>query len=120
MGYAIFDRVKQTTTSTGTGDILIDGAITGYRNFRDVLAVGDYTSYCITDGQDWEVGVGNIVSYGTAPACTLNRHKIIASSNSNNVVNFSAGTKDVFITNPARRMVGRGLAFAFAAGRYNS
>lgn len=120
MGYSIFDRVKQTSTSTGTGNFVLSTAITGYRTFRDVLQVGDFTSYCITDGQDWEVGVGNIVSYGTAPASTLNRHKIIASSNGDNIVNFNAGTKEVFITAPARRITGRGITFAFAAGRYNT
>lgn len=120
MGYLLADRIKQTSTSTGTGDFLLDGSVTGYRRFRDVLALGDTTSYCITDGVDWEVGVCQVISLGSYPDSTISRWKIIASSNSNNAVNWGAGTKEVFITAPARRLPGNGRAFAFAASRYNA
>lgn len=89
------DRVKDTTTSTGTTAITISGtAPTGYQTFATAYGSGStLVPYCIVGGSEWEVG------YGTFNGTTnLTREIIHSSSNSNSLVNFSAGTKDVFVT----------------------
>lgn len=93
MAHLIADRVRESTTTTGTGTVTLAGAVSGFRSFDDVMAVGDTTVYCIVLGTEWEVGVGTLAS-GT----TLSRNTVIASSNANALVNFSAGTKDIFMT----------------------
>jgi hypothetical protein len=92
----LYDRVAETTTTTGTGTVTLAGAKTGYRSFS-VVGDGNTVSYCITDGTDWEVGEGTYTSSGT----TLSRAIVYASSNSNNLVDFAAGPKDVFLTETA-------------------
>lgn len=89
------DRVKETTTSTGTGTIALAGAATGYRAFSAVCAVGDTLYYAIAHqtAGEWEVG---LATYSAAN--TLTRTTVHASSNSNAAVIFSAGTKDVFLS----------------------
>lgn len=96
MALVIKDRVKETTTTTGTGTITLAGASTGYQSFS-VIGNGNTTYYAIVGGSEWEVGIGTYTSSGT----TLARTTVLESSNSNNLVNFSAGTKDVFVTYPA-------------------
>ena len=102
MALLVADRVQETTTTTGTGDITLDGAVTGYQTFASALANGDTTYYTIADqtGSNWEVGFGTF----TSPS-TLARTTILSSSNSSSAVNFTAGTKNVFITYPAGRSV---------------
>lgn len=98
MPLVLADRVKETTTTTGTGTVTLAGASTGYQSFA-VIGNGNTTYYTIA-GQgtnEWEVGVGTYTSSGT----TLARTTVLSSSNSDNLVNFSAGTKDVFVTYPA-------------------
>lgn len=98
MALVLADRVKESTTTTGTGTVTLDGAATGYQSFA-VIGNGNTTHYCIA-GQgtaEWEVGVGTYTSAGT----TLSRTTVLASSNSGSLVSFSAGTKDVFVTYPA-------------------
>jgi hypothetical protein len=90
------DRVKDTTTTTGTGDITLSGsAPTGYRTFASVFTVGQRVCYAISSsgGSEWEVGRGTLTG-----ATTLARTQVRRSSNSDALVNFSAGTKDVFCT----------------------
>lgn len=93
------DRVKDTTTTTGTGTItLSDTAPTGYRTFAAAYSSTSTNRipYAIVGTSEWEVG------YGTFNGTTsLTRDRVLASSNSNAAVNFSAGTKDVFVTIPA-------------------
>jgi hypothetical protein len=91
------DRVKDTTTTTGTGNITLAGsAPTGFRTFASAYTTGtNYIPYCIVGGSEWEVGLGTL-SAGT----TLQRTRVTASSNAGALVNFSAGTKDVFVTIP--------------------
>ena len=98
MAFVVADRVQETTTSTGTGTVTLAGAATGFQSFS-AIGNGNSTFYCIADqtGNDWEVGIGTYTSAGT----TLSRDVIISSSNSGNVVNFSAGTKNVFVTYPS-------------------
>jgi len=98
MALVVADRVKETTTTTGTGTITLAGASTGYQSFS---AIGDgNTTYYTIAGQtssEWEVGIGTYTSSGT----TLSRTTVLSSSNGGSLVNFSAGTKDVFVTYPA-------------------
>ena len=103
MALTIGDRVQETTTTTGTGTITLAGAKTGYQAASSVLSNADTTYYAIQHqtADEWEVGLGTYTSSGT----TLARTTVISSSNSNNAVDFAAGTKDVFITMPASKMV---------------
>ena len=98
-GPRLFDRVRETTTTTGTGTVTLGGAATGYTTFTAVLASGDTTYYVIADqgGANWETGYGTFTTAGT----TLARTTILASSNAGAAVNFGAGSKDVWMTNPA-------------------
>lgn len=98
MAHISQDRVKETTTTTGTGAITLAGAGTGFRTFASVMAASDTCYYTISGGAEWEVGLG---TFNT----TLTRTTIYASSNGGSAVNFSAGTKDVYITAPARGLV---------------
>ena len=102
MAFVIADRVRETTTTTGTGTITLGGAVTNFETFTANLSNSDTTYYAIVDNTNgaFEVGLGTFTSSGT----TLAR-SVIASSNSNNLVDFGAGTKDVFITVPASKMV---------------
>jgi hypothetical protein len=102
MALILADRVKETTTTTGTGTVTLLGASTGFQSFA-VIGNANTTYYTIA-GQgtsEWEVGIGTYTSSGT----TLARTTVLASSNANAAVNFSAGTKDVFVTYPAGKSV---------------
>ena len=99
MAFVLADRVLETSTSTGTGSFVLAGARDGYQSFTDALANGDTTYYTITDGTDWEVGLGT----WTESTVTLARTTVISSSNSGSAVDFGAGTKEVFITYPANK-----------------
>jgi hypothetical protein len=98
MAFVVKDRVKETTTTTGTGTVTLLGAATGFQSFS---AIGDANSTYYTivaqTGTEWEVGVGTYTSSGTV----LSRTTVLSSSNSGSLVNFSAGTKDVFVAYPA-------------------
>lgn len=102
MALVVKDRVKETSTTTGTGAVTLAGAVAGFDAFS-VIGDGNTTYYAIvaqTPGE-WEVGIGVYTASGT----TLSRDTILASSNSGAAVNFSAGTKDVFVTYPAAEAV---------------
>jgi cytoskeletal protein CcmA (bactofilin family) len=101
MALVISDRVKETTTTTGTGALTLGGAVTGFETFTANLSDGDTTYYCCTDNTDFEVGLGTFTASGT----TLARTTILASSNSGSAVNWSAGTRTVFCTLPAAKTV---------------
>lgn len=98
MALVLADRVKETTTTTGTGTVTLLGAATGFQSFA-VVGDANTTFYTIASqtGNEWEVGIGTYATTGT----TLARTTVLSSSNSNAAVNFSAGTKDVFVTYPA-------------------
>ena len=112
MALVLADRVRETTTTIGTGTVTLAGAVLGYQSFS-VVGNGNTTYYCIA-GQgtaEWEVGIGTYTSSGT----TLARTTVLSSSNSGSLVNFSAGTKDVFVTYPSEKSVnlnGSGLLSA--------
>lgn len=98
MAFVLADRVQETTTTTGTGAVTLAGASTGFQSFAAV-GNGNSTYYTIADlaGSNWEVGIGTYTSSGT----TLSRDTVLSSSNSGSLVNFSSGTKNVFVTLPA-------------------
>jgi hypothetical protein len=100
MAFVIADRVRETTTTAGTGNLTLAGAVSKFRTFASVLSSSDTTYYSIVEqtGTDWEVGIGTF----TSPS-TLARTTILSSSNSGSAVNFAAGIKDVFITLPASK-----------------
>lgn len=102
MALVVFDRVKETTTTTGNGTVVLAGASTGYQSFA-VVGNANTTYYTIAaqTGSEWEVGIGTYYSGNTS----LARTTILASSSSNAAVSFSAGTKDVFISYPAEKAV---------------
>jgi hypothetical protein len=111
MSFFLADRVKETTTTNGTGTITLAGAAAGFQSFS-VIGNANDTYYCIahTTASEWEVGVGTYTSSGT----TLSRNTVLSSSSSGNKVNFSAGTKSVFVTFPAQITVAQGLSRALA------
>ena len=94
------DRAAETSTTTGTGTYTLAGAVTGFETFASV-GDGNLTYYCCTDGTDFEVGVGTYTASGT----TLARTTILQSSNSDAAVNWGAGTRTVFCTLPAEKIV---------------
>lgn len=98
MAHRVADRVKESAASTtGTTTLTTNGAPTGFRTFASVLTTnGDTCFYQIDDGTNWEVGLCTRTS-----ATTFTRTTVLASSNSNNAVNFSAGAKTAFLTAPA-------------------
>ena len=104
MAFVIADRVRETTVTTGTGTIDLGGAVTNFETFTANLSNGDTTYYAIVDNTNnaFEVGLG---TFATGSPNTLARTTIIASSNSNSAVTLGTGTKDVFITIPASKLV---------------
>jgi hypothetical protein len=102
MALVLKDRVKETTTTTGTGTVTLAGAAAGFQSFV-VIGDGNQTFYAIVDATSgaWEVGVGIYTSSGT----TLSRTTVVSSSNAGSLVNFGAGSKDVFVTYPSSRAV---------------
>lgn len=99
MPLVIADRVRETSTTTGTGTLTLDGAVTGFRTFSSAIGNTNTCYYTITMNGDYEIGLG------TVGAGTLARTTVLKSSNSNNAVNFGAGTKDVFATYPGEKAV---------------
>jgi hypothetical protein len=101
MALILKDRVKETTTVTSTGTATLLGAVTGYQAFS-VIGTGNTCYYTIAaqTGSEWEVGIGTFTSPDQ-----LSRDTVLSSSNSGSLVNFSAGTKDVFVTQPAGKAV---------------
>ena len=103
MAFVLNDRVKQTSTSTGTATIqLSNTAEVGFESFVTGIGNTNSTFYCIShDGTaEFEVGIGTVTD---ATPDTLSRDTVISSSNSDNKVNFTTGTKTVLCTYPAKR-----------------
>ena len=100
MAFVVADRVKETTTTGGTGTVTLAGAVAGFQSFS-AIGNANSTYYTITDGTNntWEVGIGTYTSSGT----TLSRDTVLASSSGGSLVNFAAVEKDVFVTYPAGR-----------------
>ena len=98
MALRVADRVKQTTVSTGTGGITLNGSVTGFQDFSEVLSDGDTTFYVIEENDQFEVGLG---TYGSN---SLNRDVVFSSSNSNEKL-VLGGSGIVTLTYPADRSV---------------
>jgi hypothetical protein len=98
MALVLADRVRESSTTTGTGTISLAGAVTGFASFAEQIGDGNTTYYTIADATSWEVGVG------TYSANTLTRDTVLDSSNAGSKVNFAAGLKDVFVTLPAEKV----------------
>ena len=103
MALVLADRVRETTTTTGTGSVTLGGAYTGFQTFLAGVGNANSTYYTIANvvSGEWEVGIGTYTTSGN----TLSRTTVLASSNSGSLVNFVTGTKDVFVTQPAERAV---------------
>ena len=125
MALVINDRVKETSTTTGTGTFDLAGVATGFEGFVAGIGTGNTTYYTIFNQgtTEWEVGLGTVTDAATD---TLSRDTIISSSNGDAAVSFTSGTKDVFCTLPASKAVylnaagntinaaGQGFAIAMA------
>lgn len=102
MALVVKDRVKVSTSTTGTGTISLGSAATGYQSFS-VIGNGNTTYYTISSatGSEWEVGIGTYTTSGS----TLSRDTVLSSSNGGSLVSFSAGSKDVICTYPSERAI---------------
>ena len=100
MALVVKDRVKETSTTSGTGTLTLAGAASGFQAFS-AIGDGNTTYYAVIDGTNWEVGLGTYTSSGT----TLARTTVLASTNSNNAVNLSSSSKDVFVVYPASKSI---------------
>ena len=113
MALIIKDRVKEITTTTGTGAVSLGGASATFDAFQSVMSNGDTTFYAIVhtaSGTDeWEVGLG---TWNTGN--TLTRTTVYAGSNGTSAVNFSSGNKDIFMTYPASKAAVAGEDVTFA------
>ena len=108
MAFAYFDRVKETTTGTGTGAVALGGAVVGFQAFNARYGNGDTMHYCIVQSTTgaWEVGLGTWVTGNQ-----LQRTAVLSSSNADALVNFAAGSKDVFVVLPAGLPSGESAAW---------
>lgn len=106
------DRVKETSTTTGTGNIALLGALSQFQTFNTAIGIGPIFMYAIVGqtGTEWEVGDGYLTD-----ATTLVRFVVRSSSNSNALVSFSAGTKDVFATITSEHVRGQDKGGVLAA-----
>lgn len=102
MALVVKDRVRETTTTTGTGTVTLLGAVTGYQSFS-AIGNANTTYYAISGqgGAEWETGLGTYTLSGT----TLSRDTVYSSSNGGTLVTFSAGTKDVYCVQPSSRTI---------------
>jgi hypothetical protein len=103
MALVLADRVKESSTTAGTGTFTLLGAVVGYQSFSSAIGNGNTCYYTIAsqNANEWEVGIG------TVGAGSLARTTVLSSSNAGSLVTFSAGTKDVFVTYPAEKSVYR-------------
>jgi len=103
MALVINDRVKVTSTTTGTGAMALGSAVTGFETFAQGIGNNNTTYYCIFNQgtTEFEVGLGTL----DGTSANLTRTTVISSSNGDAAVNFTSGTKDVFCTLPASKSV---------------
>ena len=104
MAFKTNDRVKETSTTTGTGSFTLAGAVTGFITFNAGIGKSNTTYYTIV-GEDnpseWEVGIGTYTHAGTS----LSRDTVIGSSNGGAKTSFTAGTTIVFVSLPASKAI---------------
>jgi len=97
MALVVKDRVRENSTTTGTGSLTLSGAVSGFQTFSSAIGNTNTTYYCIVNGAEWEVGLG------TVSAGALARTTVLSSSNAGSLVTFTAGIKDVFCTYPSSK-----------------
>lgn len=104
MAFVVNDRVKETSTTTGTGTLSLAGAVSGFQTFVAGIGNSNVTYYAIVNdsGTEFEIGIGTVTD---ASPDTLSRTTILESTNSDSAVDFSSGTKTVFCTLPASKAV---------------
>lgn len=110
------DRVKETTTVTGTSSVVPTGAVTGFQSFTTAFTPIGFpctVPYCIDNGAEWEVGIGTLSSGGFV----ISRDTIVDSSNAGSIVSFSAGTKTVFCTMPSINIDNSGIGVQMLVAR---
>ena len=100
MALVVKDRVRENSTTTGTGTFTLSGAVSGFQTFSSAIGNGNTTYYCIVNQAEWEVGLG------TVGGGTLSRDTVLSSSTGSKV-SFTSGTKDVFCTYPSSKSVYR-------------
>ena len=101
MALVVYNRVQETTTTSGTGSITLLGAVSGFQSFA-VVGNGNTTYYTITDGAAWEVGIGTYSTSGP----TLARTTVLSNSNGNtSPITLSGGLAQVFVTYPSEKSV---------------
>jgi hypothetical protein len=118
MAFSYYDRVKETSATTGLGAITLGGAVSQFQAFGSVFSNGDTMDYCIADqnGTNWEVGIGTYNSGGN----TLSRTAVLASSNAGAAVNFSSGALFVFNVFCASKCITSSIALGSAVSLSNN
>lgn len=107
MAHIVADRIKETTSTTGTGSLTLTGAFAGFKTIASRLtADGDTGWFCAVNGSEWEVFLGTRSS-----ASVLARTAVLASSNADAAVNFSAAPT-VFSTVPGAKIAATGPIFS--------
>jgi len=101
MAFIVADRVKEVTTTTGSGAYTLGGAADGFQTFAAVTSDGDTVYYAITNDTYWEVGIGTLSN----SQATLSRTTLLSSSSGGGAVNWGAGTKNIFLTLPAEKAI---------------
>jgi Chaperone of endosialidase len=110
MALVVYDRVQETTATTGTGTITLGGAVVGFQSFA-VIGNGNTTYYCIVNSTAWEVGIGTYTASGT----TLARTTVLSNSNGNTSPITLSGSSNVFVTYPSEVSVTQGSALGTPA-----
>lgn len=106
----VFDRVKELSTSTGVGSFSLNGAVPGFQSFDSVLGLNDTFYYTISaDNGDWETGTGKYLGSNS-----IERTTVFESSNGGSLVGFGSGSKDVFISYPAKKSITTDTAVALS------
>ena len=101
MALVINDRVRETTSTAGSGTVTLGGAVDGFQTFAAGIGNSNTTYYAISlnSAGEWEVGRGTL----NGDSSELARTEILQSSNSDNAVVFTAGSKEVFCTLPSEK-----------------
>lgn len=105
----LYDRIKETSSTTGTGAYDLGGAEVGFEALSARYSTGDEVAYCAVLGSEWEVGIGTFTS-GTPD--TLSRDSILSSSSSDLAVNWPSGSKTIYVTLPAKQL--QHISFGFS------
>ena len=118
------DRIKELSYTIGTGTISLSGPVGGFSSFSSAYAHNANIFYAATDGTDYEVGSGiyQRADYDVGDGITSNQiiRFPMKSNNSNNLVNFAEGTKEIYVTYPATHSVYMGSGISTLSVPQNS